>query len=119
MGGEETAKMAAKMQKQTGATAVANKQTGAVTQVQTASAAAMESMQAELTPGAGGTPAVSVENLEKLGALQGQYNTDAQVAVDLQGELGTAIGVAGDKAQKGTKAYEAGNKSLKQAGSFA
>jgi hypothetical protein len=45
--------------------------------------------------------------------LQGQYNADAETAVSLQGELGTAIGVAGDKAQKGTKAYEAGNKSLK------
>ena len=119
MGGEETAKMAAKMQKQTGATSIANEKTGAVTQVQTAQAATMESMQAELTPGDSGAPAVSVENLEKLGALQGQYNTDAQVAVDLQGELGTAIGVAGDKTKKGTKEYEAGNKSLKQAGQFA
>ena len=119
MGGDNTAKAAERLQKQTGTTSIANEQTGAVTQVQTAQAATMESMQAELTPGDSGAPAVSVENLEKLGALQGQYNADAQVAVDLQGELGTAIGIAGDKTQKGTKAYEAGNKSLKQAGQFA
>lgn len=85
----------------------------------TAEQAAMSEVAAAAGMENGGTAVASVENLEKLGTLQGQYNADAQVAVDLQGELGTAIGIAGDKAQKGTKAYDAGNKSLKQAGTFA
>ena len=66
-----------------------------------------------------GAAVASVENLEKLGALQGQYNADAQIAVDLQGELGTAIGAAATSTKKGTKEYETANKALKQSGTFA
>ena len=66
-----------------------------------------------------GAAVASIENLEKLGTLQGQYNADAQIAVDLQGELGNAIGASAASAKKGTKEYETGNKALKQSGTFA
>ena len=110
-GGEQTEAAAASMASEASRKRKVKNVNGDITEVQSAQSATMEVMQGQLTAGDNGGIAVSVENLEKLGSLQGQYNADAQVAVDLQGELSTAIGVAGDKAAKGTKAYEQGNKS--------
>lgn len=66
-----------------------------------------------------GAAVASIGNLEKLGALQGQYNADAQVAVDLQSELGNAIGIASKGTSATAKEQATLNKTMQKTGDFA
>ena len=67
----------------------------------------------------GGPAIASIESLEKLGKLQGEYNIGAQTAVDLQTEVGHAIKTITAEGKKSEKSQQATNGALKQTAKFA
>lgn len=67
-------------------------------------AVATENMLNNLAPGNDGTgPAASIENLEKLGQLQAQYNTDVNKAASLQTEIANQISLSNGSLAKTNK----------------
>jgi hypothetical protein len=76
-----------------------------------------QSMTGSLTQSADGSgPAASVENLEKLGQLQAQYNADAAKASGIYTELSGNIGEAGKRTEQQQKALKKTGDTMKTLG---
>ena len=76
-----------------------------------------QSMTESLTQSADGSgPAASVENLEKLGQLQAQYNADAAKASGIYTELSGNIGEAGKRTEQQQKALKKTGDTMKSLG---
>lgn len=79
--------------------------------------AVTQSMTESLTQSADGSgPAASVENLEKLGQLQAQYNADAAKASGIYTELSGNIGEAGKRTEQQQKALKKTGDTMKTLG---
>ena len=80
---------------------------------------ATDKMMSQLAEGANGGPAASIENLEKLGSLQAEYNADIEVASGLQAEVGQEIASQASGVKKTAKEQQALNKSSEKVTQFA
>ena len=80
---------------------------------------ALQKVQSAAGMDDGGAAIAGTESLERLGQLQGEYNSGARMAVELQTELGRAIEVAKNGAEKTGKSQKSVNNTIKQTVKFA